>query len=197
MLAFLEKGPDPFLHTHVHSMRAASGAEVLVARVLANDGTAGFGFTFNLEAGVARDMASWDALARKCKVPLYTLLGGSRCESVPVLAQAPAAVPADFERLKAELLAGRSELLAVDPFAWGSLERMRAVAAAAAAFDAGIVLVAPNAHPWEIAWCTALAALLPGDDVRVAPASGTLAVSDAPGIGVDWSLEPGFAGLRW
>jgi methionine synthase II (cobalamin-independent) len=46
--------PLAITHTHVHSMRATSGAEVLVARVLATDGTPGFGFTFNLDGGGAR-----------------------------------------------------------------------------------------------------------------------------------------------
>lgn len=189
--------PLAIAHTHVHSMRAASGAEVLVARVLAEGGTAGFGFTFNLEPAVARDMASWDALARKCKVPLYTLLGGRRLASVRAQPEAIAALPADCERLRRELLEGRSDAVVVDPFAWGSLERVQTVAAAAAAFDVAIVLAAPDAHPWQVAWCAALAAALPGEDVRVAPARGAIPVSDAPGIGVDWSLEPGFAGLCW
>ena len=189
--------PLAIAHTHVHSMRAASGAEALVARVLAADGSAGFGFTFNLEAAAARDMASWDALARKCKVPLYTLLGGRRRASVPALPEAGAALPADLDALRRDMLENRHELLRVDPFAWGSLERVQAVAAAAAAFDLALALIAPNAHPWEIAWCAALAAGLPGEDVRVAPATRAIAVSDAPGLSIDWSLEPSFAGLRW
>jgi len=189
--------PLAIAHTHVHSMRAASGAEVLVARVLAAGGGTGFGFTFNLEAAVARDMASWDALGQKCKVPLYTLLGGRRRDAVPALADTSAALPADFDRLRRDMLENRHQMLYVDPFAWGSLERVQAVAAAAAAFDLALALVAPNAHPWEIAWCAALAAGLPGEDLRVAPATRAVAVSDAPGIGIDWSLEPGFAGLRW
>jgi len=69
--------PLSIAHTHVHSLRIASGAEALVARVLAADGTAGFGFTLNLDAGVARDMAAWDALARSKGVALHSLLGGS------------------------------------------------------------------------------------------------------------------------
>ncbi len=189
--------PLAIAHTHVHSMRAASGAEVLVARVLAADGSTGFGFTFNLEPAAARDMASWDALAHKCKVPLYTLLGGSRRASVPAMADAGAALPADFDALRRDMLENRHELLRVDPFAWGSLERVQTVAAAAAAFDLALALIAPNAHPWEIAWCAALAAGLPGEDVRIAPATRAVAVSNAPGLGIDWSLEPGFAGLRW
>jgi L-alanine-DL-glutamate epimerase-like enolase superfamily enzyme len=189
--------PLAIAHTHVHSMRAASGAEVLVARVLAADGSTGFGFTFNPDAAVARDMASWDALARKCKVPLYTLLGGKRRASVPALAEAGAALPADLDALHRDMLENRHELLRVDPFAWGSLERVQTVAAAAAAFDLALALIAPNAHPWEIAWCAALAASLPGEDVRIAPATRAVAVSDSSGLGIDWSLEPGFAGLRW
>jgi L-alanine-DL-glutamate epimerase-like enolase superfamily enzyme len=142
-------------------------------------------------------MAQWDALARKCKVPLYTLLGGRRRASLPALPDAGATFPADFESLKSALLENRHEILQADPFAWGSLERMQAVAAAAAAFDVALALAAPNAHPWEIAWCAALAAGLPGEDVRIAPARRAVAVRDAPGHGIDWSLEPGFAGLRW
>ena len=69
--------PVSIAHTHVHSLRVASGDEALVARVLAADGTAGFGFTLNLDAGVARDMAAWDALGRSKGVPLHALLGGS------------------------------------------------------------------------------------------------------------------------
>ena len=69
--------PVSIAHTHVHSLRIASGAEALVARVLAADGTAGFGFTLNQDAGVARDMAAWDALGRSKGVALHSLLGGS------------------------------------------------------------------------------------------------------------------------
>ena len=45
-------------------MRIASGEEVLVARVLAEDGAVGFGFSFRLEATEARHMAEWAAGVR-------------------------------------------------------------------------------------------------------------------------------------
>jgi carboxymethylenebutenolidase len=48
-------------YIHVHSMRAASGHEVLVCRALARDGAAGFGFSFQLEATQARHMAMFEA----------------------------------------------------------------------------------------------------------------------------------------
>lgn len=51
-------------YIHVHSMRIASGEEVLVARVLAEDGRAGFGFSFRLDATEARHMAEWAAGVR-------------------------------------------------------------------------------------------------------------------------------------
>ena len=182
-------------------MRVASGAEALVARVLAADGTAGFGFTLNLDAGVARDMAAWDALARKRKVPLYTLLGGCRISAVPLARDGEPALKPDWEALRRAMLERRYRLLRVDPFAWGSLEQVQTIAASAAALDAAIVLLAPNAHPWEIAYCAALCAALPGKDVRIIvrgdPAVGSVAVPRSPGVGVDWSLEPGFAAIRW
>src|SRR5437879_6469804 len=48
-------------YMHVHSMRVASGEEVLVARALTTDGKVGFGFTFRLDAAEARHMAEWHA----------------------------------------------------------------------------------------------------------------------------------------
>src|SRR5258708_9965065 len=55
---------------HVHSMRIASGEEVLVARALTTDGKVGFGFTFRLDAAEARHMAEWHAGVRKDR-PAY------------------------------------------------------------------------------------------------------------------------------
>jgi carboxymethylenebutenolidase len=49
---------------HVHSIRIASGAEVLVARVLAEDGRVGYGFSFRLDATEARRMAEYHAGVR-------------------------------------------------------------------------------------------------------------------------------------
>jgi len=69
--------PVAIAHTHVHSMRLACGKEALVARVLAADGTAGYGFTLNEDAAVARDMAAWDALAQSLRQPLVRVLGGT------------------------------------------------------------------------------------------------------------------------
>ena len=49
---------------HVQSLRLASGEEALVARVLAKDGRAGYGFSFRLDAAEARHMAEWNAGVR-------------------------------------------------------------------------------------------------------------------------------------
>ena len=80
--------PVSISHTHVHSLRVATGEEALVARVLAAGRTEGFGFTLNLDAGVARDMAAWDALGRAKGVPLHGLRGGlcgARLATCPAL----------------------------------------------------------------------------------------------------------------
>ena len=173
--------PVSIAHTHVHSLRILSGAEALVARVLAAEGSAGYGFTLNLDAAVARDMAAWDAAARTRGAPLCALLGGCRRKSVAL-----------------ERDDGRGTLLRVDPFAVGSVEGVQTMAARA---DGALALVAPNAHPWEIAFCAALAAALAGGDVRIAlpaePPFPSIAVQEIPGVGVDWSLEPAFAMIRW
>lgn len=173
--------PVSIAHTHVQSLRILSGAEALVARVLTAEGGAGYGFTLNLDAAVARDMAAWDALARSRRVPLCTLLGGRRRKSVAV-----------------ESDGGRGTSLRVDPFAVGSVEGVQAIAARA---GGALALLAPNAHPWEIAFCAALAAAHAAGDVRIVlhsePAVSSIAVPEIPGVGVDWSLEPAFAALRW
>lgn len=49
---------------HVHSIRIATGEEVLVARVLAEDGRIGYGFSFRLDATEARHMAEYHAGVR-------------------------------------------------------------------------------------------------------------------------------------
>jgi len=169
--------PVSITHTHVHSLRLRSGAEALVARVVTAQRTAGFGFTLNLEAAVARDMAAWDALARSRGLPLYALFGKKLRDRVGIGREAAGA------------------LATVDPFELGSLETVRSIAS-----DEGLVLVAPNAHPWELAYCAALAATLAGDvriTVRAEPVEASIRVSESPGIGIGWSFEPGFAGLRW
>jgi L-alanine-DL-glutamate epimerase-like enolase superfamily enzyme len=193
--------PVSIAHTHVHSLRIASGAEALVARVLAADGTAGFGFTLNLDAGTARDMAAWDALARAKGVPLYGLLGGSYRKEITAFKDDLPAVPADWTALRKDILDGRHELLRIDPFAWGSVEMVQTIAAIANAFDLGIALLAPNAHPWELQYCAALATTLRGEDtrivVRAVPSFPEIPVSESQGIGIDWSLEPSFSRIPW
>ena len=173
--------PVSIAHTHVHSLRIVNGAEALVARVLTPEGAAGYGFTLNLDAAVARDMAAWDALARSHEVPLCALIGGCRRKSVAV-----------------ERDDGRGKLLRVDPFAVGSVEGVKAIIASG---DRALALVAPNAHSWEIAYCAALAAAYAGSDVRIVlpgePALASVAVPEVAGVGVDWSLEPAFAALGW
>jgi L-alanine-DL-glutamate epimerase-like enolase superfamily enzyme len=192
--------PVSVAHTHVHSLRLASGAEALAARVRTAEGDIGFGFTLNDDAGVARDMAAWDALARAKGVPLHVLLGGSHRGSVPVLKDEEPALPPDWTALRRDILANRHELLRVDPFAWGSLEMVQTIAAAANAFDLGIALLAPNAHPWELQYCAALAATLRGEDTRIIVRSEllpTMPIAEVAGLGIDWSLEPSFKSIQW
>src|SRR5258706_1714979 len=165
--------PVSIAHTHVHSLRLASGAEALVARVLAADGTAGFGFTLNEDAAVARDMAAWDALARSKGVALPALLGGSYRKNIPLAHDQLPAFRPDWTELRKAILDNRYTLLRIDPFAWGSVEMVQTIAAAAAAFDLGLALLAPNAHLWEIQYCAALAATIRGDDTRIIFRSGS------------------------
>ena len=193
--------PVSIAHTHVHSLRVASGAEALVARVLAADGTAGFGFTLNLDAGVARDMAAWDALARAKGVPLHGLLGGSYRKAVSIFKDELPAITPDWNLLRKEILESRHELLRIDPFAWGSVEMVQTIAAVAGAFDLCIALLAPNAHPWELQYCAALAASFRGEDtgiiVRCEPSFSSIPVSESPGIGIEWKAEPSFGKIQW
>lgn len=193
--------PVSVSHTHVHSLRLASGAEALAARALLAEGTSGFGFALNMDAGVARDMAAWDALGRSKGVPLHSLLGGSyrvkvRCEEDSLPSIRP-----DWSALRKGILAGHYEVLRIDPFAWGSVEMVQTIAAVANAFDLGVALLAPNAHPWEIQYCVALAATIRGNDTRVIvrtrPDQKELPVRGDPGIGVEWPLEPAFQGVKW
>jgi L-alanine-DL-glutamate epimerase-like enolase superfamily enzyme len=193
--------PLSIAHTHVHSLRVSSGAEALVARVLAADGSEGFGFTLNLEAGVARDMAAWDALGRAKGVALHALLGGSYRRNVKCMKDENPAIPPDWSALRKDILAGRHDLLRIDPFAWGSVEMVQTIAAVAAAFDLGIALLAPNAHPWEIQYCAALAATLKGEDTRIISRNDfeekEIKITDQAGLGIDWSLEPSFNRIQW
>lgn len=193
--------PVSVAHTHVHSLRLASGAEALVARVLVADGTRGFGFTLNMDAGVARDMAAWDALARAKRVPLFGLLGGSYRKKAAISKDENPSIPADWTALRKDILAGRHELLRIDPFAWGSVEMAQTIAAVAAAFDLGIALLAPNAHPWEIQYCAALAATLKSEDTRIILRKELeekeIKISSQAGLGIDWSFEPAFSSIQW
>lgn len=172
-----------------------------MARVLAADGTPGYGFTLNLDAGVARDMAAWDALGRSKGVPLFGLLGGSYRKKINLVRDENPSIPSDWTALRKDILDSRHELLRIDPFAWGSVEMVQTIAAVAAAFDLGIALLAPNAHPWEVQYCAALAATLKGEDteiiVRSVPSFSSISVSESPGIGIDWSLEPSFSSIQW
>jgi L-alanine-DL-glutamate epimerase-like enolase superfamily enzyme len=193
--------PVSIAHTHVHSLRLASGAEALAARVRIADGTEGFGFTLNMEAVVARDMAAWDALGRSKGVPLYGLLGGSYRNEINLVQDENTSIPPDWTALRKDILDGKHELLRIDPFAWGSVEMLQTIAAVANAFDLSIALLAPNAHPWEIQYCAALAATLKGEDTRIVvrsvPGSSFVSVSEKPGIEIDWSLEPSFRSIQW
>jgi hypothetical protein len=56
-------------------MRIASGEEVLVARVLAENGAVGFGFSFRLEGTEARHMAEWAAGVRAERPACPVVLG--------------------------------------------------------------------------------------------------------------------------
>ena len=75
------------------------------------------------------------------------------------------------------------------------------IAAVANAFDLGIALLAPNADSWEIQYCAALAVTLKGEDTRIISRidfeKNEMKVSEAAGIGIDWSLEPSFSKIQW
>jgi hypothetical protein len=170
--------PVSIASTHVHSMRLASGAEALVARVMTTDGVAGYGFSLGAEATPARDMAAWDALGRSRNLPLYALFGRKTRERVAIES-------------------GNAEgVQRLDPFDLGSLETLRLHAPT----DYPFLLVASHAHPWEFDYCAALAGILPGN-IRIAVSQKTdfesIPVSDAPGIEIDWSREPGFDAIHW
>jgi L-alanine-DL-glutamate epimerase-like enolase superfamily enzyme len=194
--------PVAIAHTHVHSMRLASSAEALIARVRTADGKEGFGFTLNEDAAVARDMAAWDALGRSKGVSLPALLGGTYRKEVRVEQDEdnPAIAP-DWDALRKAILDNKYDLLRIDPFAWGSVEQFSTIAASAAAFDLGIALLAPNAHPWEIQYCAALAATVRGEDTRIIvrkeTKEKTIKIQNQPGAGIDWACEPGFGKIQW
>jgi len=56
-------------------MRLASGHEALVTRVLADDGTTGFGFSFQLDATEARHMALFHAGLRSERPRITPVMG--------------------------------------------------------------------------------------------------------------------------
>jgi hypothetical protein len=56
-------------------MRLASGQEALVTRVLADDGSTGFGFSFQLDATEARHMALYHAGLRGERPRITPVLG--------------------------------------------------------------------------------------------------------------------------
>ena len=182
-------------------MRLASGAEALVARVLTADGIAGYGFTLNADAGVARDMAGWDALGRSKGVALFALLGGCYRRKINIVKDESPSISPDWTALRKDILDNKYDLLRIDPFAWGSVEKVTTIAVVTAAFDLGIALLAPNAHLWELQYCAALAAVIKGDDTRVIvrtdPEKKEIPVKSEPGIGVDWTAEPSFSGIKW
>lgn len=188
--------PVAIRHTHVHSIRLGTGAEALVARVLLKDGTAGFGFSLDLDAGVARDMAAWDGHAKAAGKPLWGVLGGTR-PGIPVVRDGEPALAPDWESLHRGMQGRRYKLVRIDPFAWGSLEKVQNIVAAAAKLGTPIALLAPNGHPWEIAWCAALA----GDGgmviTRDEPSSPSYPLAGEPGAGVGWTLEPAFSAIHW
>lgn len=154
-------------------MRTLGGAEALVARVVTTGGVAGYGFSLGMEATPARDMAAWDALGRARNLPLYALFGRKMRERVAITAHVA---------------------VKLNPFDLLTIEAVLSEARPHHEF----CLVAPNAHPWELAYCAALAAALPGSITMAAETSlPSIVVSELPGIGIDWPIEPGFASLRW
>jgi len=164
--------------------------------VLLKDGTAGYGFSLDLEATVARDMAAWDAHARAAGRPLWRVLGATRRDISVARDDEPALEP-DWEKLHRGMQGKRYKLVRVDPFAWGSLEKIQNIVAAGARLGTPIALLAPNGHPWEIAWCAALAGDGNSVIVRGELPLSSYSLAEKPGSGVDWKLEPAFESIRW
>lgn len=168
--------------------------------MLLADGTAGFGFTLDEDAGVARDMAAWDALGKSRGVPFHALMGGTHRKAVDVRKDELPAVRPDWAEVRQGLLENRYDVLRVDPFAWGSVEMVLTLASSAAVFDVGVALLAPNAHPWEIQYCAALAATMKGQDTKIivrTDFSSRIAVSEKPGLDISWPDEPAFGNIQW
>ena len=132
---------------------------------------------------------------------LWGLLGGSHRKKISIAKDENPAIAPDWSALRKGILENRYDLLRIDPFAWGSVEMVQTIAAVANAFDLGIALLAPNAHPWELQYCAALAATLKGEDTRIISRidceKNEMKVSETAGIGIDWSLEPSFSKIQW
>lgn len=150
-----------------------------------------------MEPAVARDMAGWDAYAKSRRAPLWRLLGRRASPRVPIERDEEPALKPDWEAARRTMAERRHRLLRVDPFAWGSLEMVQTVATAAAEFAIPLALLAPNSHPWEIAWCAALASTDDRVILRRDPPAPFFESSDEPGTGVNWALEPAFAKIVW
>jgi L-alanine-DL-glutamate epimerase-like enolase superfamily enzyme len=191
--------PELPAEIHVQSLRLASGLEALVARIVERDGAVGFGFTLDLEACVARELAGWDARARRAGSSLAALLGGARSPTIRVARSADAPVAPDRQALEDAVRERRSARLCLDPWAWGGIGPAQRAAALAAQAGLELALVAPHAHPWELAVCAALGAAYPGAASVAVAGQGpaTIEVPQVAGIGVDWRIEPGFEGLAW
>ena len=189
----------PSEHIHIQSLRLASGSEALVARIVAREGAAGFGFTLGSEAYVARELAAWDARARRGGVPLFRLLGAGEVHSLEIRSDPQPPFAADWDALEQALAERRPTRLSIDPWAWGGIAPAQRAAALAAQSGLEIAFVAPHAHPWEIAVCAALAGAHPGLGCVVAHGGDPrrIEISDAPGLGVKWAVEPEFAALEW
>jgi len=146
-------------------------------------------------------MAAWDALARSKGVSLCRLLGGTYRKTVSVAKDDLPAIAPDWSEVRKGVQDNRWEMLRIDPFAWGSVEMVQTLAAAAAAFELGVALLAPNAHPWEIQYCAALAATIKGDDTRVVVRNAlpltSVPVPEVSGVGIDWTTEPSFNKIQW
>jgi hypothetical protein len=150
--------------------------------VLTKEGSSGFGFSLSMDAAVARDMAAWNAYAAGTGKPFSQ-------KEVPVVKDEQPALAPDWEKVRRAMVEKSYKLIRIDPFAWGSVEAVQSVRAGAEALNIPLALLAPNAHPWEIAWCAAL-----GGD-RVIVRSDPVQASARSEI--DWSLEPAFAAIRW
>lgn len=165
--------------------------------MIAEGGIAGYGFSLQMEPAVARDMARWDAYAKTRGAPLWRLLGRRASARVPLGRDDAPAIKPDWQAAQRAIREKRHRLLHADPFAWGSLEAVQTLAAAAAECGVALALLAPHAHLWEIAWCATLAGAGERVILRREPETAFAESPDTAGIGVNWALEPAFAAIRW